>query len=80
MSSEKVDKVVSGLERLANADGYRLDIHIHRTNPDANYWVITFRAGEAVVSARLLSFTAAPKIVLDPFLEEMLKQVRESGV
>lgn len=71
--SEKIDQVIHGLEKLANAEGHKLEINVHRPQ---GTWVITFKAGQAMVSTRVLSFAVAPRIVLEPFCEELCKQIR----
>lgn len=73
MSSTKVEVVMTAMEKLANTDGYRLEVTTHRPQTT---WIITFKAGNAMVSTRMLSFAMTPKIVVEPFLEELCKQAR----
>lgn len=67
------EKVIQGLEKLANAEGYKLDISVKRAE---HHWIITFRAGQAAVQMYLGAFARAPQRVLEPFCEEMCKQIR----
>jgi len=67
------EKVIEGLEKLANAEGYKLEITTKRGD---HHWIITFRAGNAAVQMYLGSFARAPHRVLEPFCEEMCKQIR----
>lgn len=67
-------KVLEGLEKLANAEGYALLMKLDRIQGE---WVITFSAGDSFgMMVKLTSFCIAPEIVLDPFLEEMIKRLK----
>lgn len=72
--SDKHEKILQGLEKLANAEGYKLEV---KTSRDGNgNWVISFRAGNAQVHTRLSSFGMVPQIILDPFCDELVKQIK----
>jgi hypothetical protein len=72
--SDKHEKILQGLEKLANTEGYKLVVS---TTRDSNgNWLISFSAGNAKVYTRLSSFATVPQIVLDPFCDEMVKQIK----
>lgn len=66
-------KVLDGLEKLANAEGHPLLIEVSRAGAD---WIIKFSAGNnAAVLMKLATFGAVPQAVLEPFMEEMIKRL-----
>lgn len=68
------EKVLEGLEKLANAEGHPLHITIDRDQGD---WIIKFSAGSSsAVQTKLASFSRSPTIVLEPFCEEMVKRIK----
>lgn len=70
---DKHDRVITGLERLANADGHALEIKIFERDGE---WMILFKGGSAQVFTKISSFSRHPQIVLDPFCEELIKAAR----
>lgn len=67
------DRVINGLETLARGAGQELKVEVHRPY---DVWLIMFRAGEAAVQTPLTTFMRAPRIVLEPFTEELIRSLR----
>jgi len=67
-------KVLDGLEKLANAEGYPLLIRMERMGND---WMIVFSAGNNTnLTMKLVTFAKAPELILEPFCEEMIKRLK----
>lgn len=73
---DKHDKIIAGLEKMANSEGYPLSVQTGRDQ--AGNWIIWFTAGPAQVYCRLSSFCRAPQIVIEPFGEELIKNIKAS--
>lgn len=71
--SELVDRVINGMETLARGAGRTLTVEVTRPY---SVWMIVFRAGDAAVQTPLTSFMRAPRIVLEPFTEELIRNLR----
>lgn len=71
MSDSLHDRIVEGLEKTAISSGFPLVINVDKPN---DVWLIKFSAGNAAVITMLETFVRNPKIVLDPFLEEVIKR------
>jgi len=69
----KHQKVLEGIEKLANAEGHPLIITVERIQGD---WILKFAAGNnAAVLMKLTSFAMVPQILLEPFCEELIKRM-----
>lgn len=73
---DKHDKIMAGMEKMANAEGYKLSVDL--TRDAAGNWIIVFTAGQARVYCRLSSFCRSPQIVLEPFCNELIRVMRAS--
>jgi hypothetical protein len=71
---DKHEKIMMGLEKLANAEGYALSVMTGRD--EQGRWLIKLQAGQAKLYVGLGAFARAPGIVLEPFVEELIKQLR----
>lgn len=67
----KWEKVLNGLEVLANKDGFPLEVRIERPQ---STWNITFIAGNAAIQTTMENFINYPKTVLEPFVEELIRR------
>lgn len=74
MNQSKHERVVVGMEKLANAEGLTLDTCI--TTAYSGELIILFRAGKAQVYCKLGYFIQNPEVVLEPFCEELIKEIR----
>lgn len=65
------EKVIVAMERLAGHAGQTLTIQVERPH---DIWLIRFTAGNAAVQTALSTFLAHPKIVFEPFGEELIRR------
>lgn len=56
---------------MSTVDGFKLDMVIEKYNDE---WIIRFNAGQAIIEARLEEFVMQPKMMLEPFCEELIKR------
>lgn len=68
-------KVITGLQTLARHAGHQFYVAVGQEKNGT--WVIQFQAGENVaVKTTLETFIAAPRIVLEPFTDELVKDLK----
>lgn len=65
------DKVLDGLEKVAASSGYPLEVYIERVE---DQWSVRFVCGHAQIRTLVSTFIQQPKIVLDPFVDEIIKR------
>ena len=70
-----LQKVLNGLEKMANAEGYRLEV-LPMRHDQSGEWVMVVRAGRAQVWCRIETFAKHPQVMLEPFGEELIKQLK----
>jgi hypothetical protein len=65
------DKVLDGLEKVSELSGHTLEVYVERTG---DQWSIRFKSGNAQIRTLVSTFIQQPKIVLDPFVDEIIKK------
>lgn len=65
------DKVLDGLEKVSESSGHALEVFIERAG---DQWSIRFKSGNAQIRTLVSTFIQQPKIVLDPFVDEIIKR------
>lgn len=68
-------KILDGLEKMANAEGHRLEI-IPMRHRENSAWIVLIKAGRAQVWLSMETFVKHPQVILEPFGEELIKQLK----
>lgn len=67
----RAERAILAMEKLANYDGFQLGVFVEKNYQD---WIIRFVAGEAQVWCKLDVFQRQPFVVIDGFVEELIKR------